>query len=174
MSEASARTLLIGYGNPGRLDDGLGPALAQAVEAADLPGVSVEADYQLTVEDSADVARHERVLFVDADTSGPEPFWVKRLQAADDGFSFSTHSVRPEAVLALARDLFRAEPETWLMGIRGYEFNGFGEGLSDRARTNLAAALDWVESAIRRGGFTEVLPAAGQPDAAPEGHEPRR
>lgn len=170
----AARTLLIGYGNPGRLDDGLGPALAQAAETAALPGLRVEADYQLTVEDAADVARHERVLFVDADTSGPEPFSVRRLRAANTGFGFSTHSVRPEAVLALARDLFRAEPETWLMGIRGYEFNGYGEGLSDRARTNLAAALAWVESAIRRGAFAEVPPAAEPPDAAPEEHEPRR
>ena len=33
--------LLLGYGNPGRLDDGLGPALAAQVERLALPGVTV-------------------------------------------------------------------------------------------------------------------------------------
>ena len=33
------KALVIGYGNPGRLDDGLGPALAEAVEKLDLPGL---------------------------------------------------------------------------------------------------------------------------------------
>lgn len=46
----SQRILLIGYGNPGRGDDGLGPALAAAIEAMELPGVTVEADYQLMVD----------------------------------------------------------------------------------------------------------------------------
>jgi DNA-binding response OmpR family regulator len=45
------RVLVIGYGNPGRLDDGLGPALAETLQRLDLPGVTVDADYQLTAED---------------------------------------------------------------------------------------------------------------------------
>ena len=34
------RLLVIGYGNPGRLDDGLGPAFAAQVERLQLPDVS--------------------------------------------------------------------------------------------------------------------------------------
>ena len=44
MSKNGVKTLLIGYGNPGRLDDGLGPALAEAVAKLAIPGVTVEAD----------------------------------------------------------------------------------------------------------------------------------
>ena len=51
--KAPRKVLLIGYGNPGRLDDGLGPALAAAVEKLAIPGVTVDADYQLNVEDAA-------------------------------------------------------------------------------------------------------------------------
>ena len=35
--------LIIGYGNPGRRDDGLGPALAEIMEAKRLRGVAVDA-----------------------------------------------------------------------------------------------------------------------------------
>ncbi len=148
--------LLIGFGNPGRLDDGLGPALAKAVEAMDLPGLTVDADYQLTVEDAAEVARHEVVIFADADTAGAEPFWVKRIQPAGGRVSFSSHSVQPEAVLALANELFGVQVESYILGIRGYEFNEFGERLSPKAQANLAEAVDHVASAVRRGEFLEV------------------
>ena len=159
MNAAAPKMMLVGYGNPGRLDDGLGPALARAVEAMDLPGLTVEADYQLTVEDAARVAEHDIVVFADADTSGAEPFAVRRIRAAEsDRVSFSTHSIRPEGVLALARTLFDAEPEAYLMGIRGYEFNAFGEGLSDAARANLGRAIAYVEEAVGQGSFREVRP----------------
>jgi hydrogenase maturation protease len=161
MIAGAADILLIGFGNPGRLDDGLGPALAEAIEELNLPGVTVEADYQLTVEDAAEVAAHRQVLLVDADTGGPEPFWVKRIEPGSDAMSFSTHSVEPRAVLALARDLFGTEPECYLMGIRGYEFNEFGEALSEGAKANLAEAVSYVERAIRERDFCEVRPEAG-------------
>ena len=150
------KTLVIGFGNPGRLDDGLGPGLAKAIEGLGLTGVTVDADYQLTVEDAAEAAKHEVVIFADADVSGPEPFRMQRIYPASDSMSFSTHSVQPEAVLALARDLFQAEPRAYILGIRGYEFDEFGEGLSDQAAKNLVAAVTYLESALRKGEFCEA------------------
>lgn len=164
----AAPLLVIGYGNPGRRDDGLGPAFAEAVAALGLPGVEVDTDYQLNVEDAAAAAACERVLFVDADSAGPAPFSLRRLAPASDGASFSTHSVRPEAVLALAKDLFGAEPDTWLLGIRGYQFNEFGEGLSAQAARNLAAALDWARDALPERALRPVRATASDPAATSE------
>lgn len=158
MTDAAPDVLLIGYGNPGRLDDGLGPALAEAVEKLDLPGVTVEANYQLTVEDAAEVASHQVVLFADADVGGPEPFWVKRIEPGPSHLSFSTHSVEPQGVVALARELFGAESEAYVMGIRGYAFHQFGERLSPQAIENLAAAVRYVQQAVRDRTFQEVRP----------------
>ncbi|NQT53060.1 hydrogenase maturation protease [bacterium] len=158
MNREPVDLLVIGYGNPGRLDDGLGPALAEAIEQLELPGVTVEANYQLTVEDAAQVAEHRTVLFADADVGGPEPFWVKRIDPAGGHLSFSTHSIDPRSVLALARQLFAADTDAYLMGIRGYEFNEFGERLSPRAQDNLAAATAYVEAAARNAVFTEIRP----------------
>jgi hydrogenase maturation protease len=154
--------LVLGFGNPGRLDDGLGPALAEAVEALGLPGVTAEASYQLTVEDAAEVARHPVVLFADADVAGPEPFWVQRLHAGVPPLSFSSHAVEPQAVVSLAKSLFHAEPDAYVMGIRGYQFNEFGEYLSPKAHENLAAAIAFVHAAIQSGAFQEVRPPAAE------------
>jgi hydrogenase maturation protease len=166
-------TLVLGWGNPGRKDDGLGPAFIEAVSRLDLPDLVLDSDYQLTMEDSADAARHRRVLFVDADRRGPEPFWMRRLQASRDGSSFSTHSVAPAAVLALCRDLFDAEPEAWLLGIRGYEFDEFGEGLSAKAGANLARAVEFLRTSVASGGFREATAGAASSPLHPDGEVDR-
>ena len=133
------RFLVIGFGNPGRLDDGLGPALAARVEAAELPGVTVDAGYQLQVEDAEAVSRHDVVVFADAAVAGAEPFSLAEVTPSS-AVSFSSHSVGPDEVLGLARDLFQAAPRAFVLGIRGYDFDEFGERLSPAAARNLAAA----------------------------------
>jgi len=159
-------TLVLGWGNPGRGDDGLGPALADAVEALAAPGVEVESDYQLQVEDAAAIARHERVLFVDAAREGPEPFFLRRLSPASSGLSWSSHSLTPGQLLALARELFGAEPEAWLLGVRGYEFDRLGDPLSRGARENLAAAAGFLGEALRQGELEEI-PRSAPPASRP-------
>ena len=165
MSASDAKVLVFGFGNPGRLDDGLGPALIVALERHELPGVTLDSDYQLTVEDAAAAAQHDFALFVDAACTGPEPFALTKLEPGDT-LSFSSHSVSPDGVLALARDLFAARTEAYVLGIRGYEFNEFGERLSVRARDNLAAALEFIIPVIRDRTFSDgVLASAGAPAA---------
>ncbi len=156
------RVLLIGFGNPGRLDDGLGPALAAALEPLELPGVTVDADYQLTVEDAAAMQEIDVVLFCDAVVCGTEPFYVAEVTPRAREVGFSTHSIDPQGVLALARDLFGAAPRAYIVGIRGYEFNEFGERLSKSAQANLQAAQEFLVDVLRRGDLN-VLEARKEP-----------
>lgn len=142
------KILLIGYGNPGRLDDGLGPALAEAVAALGLPGVTVDSDYQLTVEDAAAAAENDVVIFADASVNGEEPFFFREI-VAEGTLGFSSHSVDPEAVLAMAVDLFGAKTKGYALGIRGYQFDEFGERLSDKARENLSKACEFIVPILR-------------------------
>jgi len=154
MDPGGGRILLIGYGNPGRLDDGLGPAMAAAVERLALPGVTVDADYQLTVEHAASVAENDVVVFADADVAGAVPFSLRRIDPDPDPVvSFSSHSAEPQQILALAHRLFGARTEGYVLAIRGYAFDGFGEGLSDGARANLTAALRFIEPYLRERSF---------------------
>ncbi len=153
---AIPQTLMLGWGNEGRGDDGLGPALVRRLAARAPAGLEASSDYQLQVEDAYEVARYKRVIFVDADRSGPAPFSFRRLAPAPSSLSFSTHSVTPGGLLALAGELFGGEPEAWLLGIRGYDFDRFEESLSPAARDNLAAAADFVASALEAREFNET------------------
>lgn len=160
-----ARILLIGYGNPGRLDDGLGPALAEEIEKLRLPEVCVESGYQLTVEDSHLVAQHEAVIFCDAAIGGEAPFFLRRLEASYDP-SFTSHYLDAASVLGLARNLFKVSPPGWLLGIPGYAFNEFGEGLSPAAQVNLRAAVAFLAGVLASGDLAG-LDARATPGSVP-------
>jgi len=160
-----AGTLVLAWGNPGRRDDGLGPALAARLVAAEPPGVTVESGYQLQIEDAVEVARHDRVIFVDADRStGSAPFRLERIEPATGALGYTSHEGSPAQVLALGRELFGHEPQAWLLGIRGFEFDEFGEGLSRRAAENLEAAarflLAEIADDVRPGPFASPEPIA--------------
>jgi hydrogenase maturation protease len=150
---AQPRVLILGYGNPGRQDDGLGPAAAQRIEALARPNVTTIDNYQLNIEDAMDVAEHDVVWFVDAARAGPAPFTIHRLAAAAT-LDFTSHLVRPEAILAMAQQYYGGKPEAFLLGIRGYGFE-FVEALTPLASDNLQEAVDML---------TETL---GLPAAAP-------
>ena len=145
--QQSRRILLIGYGNPGRLDDGLGPALAAIAETWKVDGLTVDADYQLTVEDASDVAKHDIVVFADASVNGREPYGIEAVQPKE-ALSFSSHSVEPSVLLHMAHTLFGSATRAYILGIRGYEFNEFGEGLSARAADNLEKAAAFLRLAL--------------------------
>ena len=154
MSDPGTRLLVVGYGNPGRGDDGLGPAFAEAVEKLDLPGVTVDVNYQLTVEITDAVARHPVVVFADAELRGPEPFWFRPVKPrVTPGWSFTSHHLDPTAVLALAEEIFGARPVGYLLGIRGYAFEELKEALTANAAANLAAAVQFFQAAWQEGSL---------------------
>ncbi len=147
MTGTGKKVLVFGYGNPGRLDDGLGPIFAEEFEKLNLEGVSVDSNYQLSVEDSAAIAEHDYVIFVDADESGPEPFHFEHVVPRAH-MSFSSHSISADALMSMAEELLSSKAEAYMLGIRGYEFNEFGEWLSPKAKKNLAEALVFLEKAL--------------------------
>ena len=150
------RILVIGYGNPARQDDGLGPAAAEAVAGMKLKNVTVDSDYQLMIEDAADVAQHDAVVFVDAELEGSEPFSFKRVYPGSS-MSFSTHSATPEGIVSLAEELFHAKCEAYALGIRGYSFEMYTESCTEKARENLKEALGFLKPVLASGGLAEAV-----------------
>jgi hydrogenase maturation protease len=144
---AEGRLLVLGWGNPGRRDDGLGPAIVEEVAGMGIAGVTAESDYQLSIEAAADLAEAERAVFVDAALEGPEPFQVRPLSPSAT-ICFSTHAFGPEAVLAVCEQAYRRRPEALLVGVRGYEFD-VAEGLSPGAQANSRAALEFIRRLIQ-------------------------
>jgi hydrogenase maturation protease len=152
------RILFLCYGNPARLDDGLGPAFGEAMEKIAPPGVNVEADYQLMLEDVKTASEHDLVIFVDASVSGDLPFSLRPVRPRGT-LTFSSHSLEPEHVLSLAEGLFGRKPEGYAFGIRGYVFDDFGEQLSTDAQTNLASALQFMLTVLERGDVAQASAA---------------
>jgi hydrogenase maturation protease len=144
-----AATLIIGYGNPSRGDDALGPAAIDAIErlAAEHPAwgkVEVVTDFQLQIEFVTDLAERERIVFIDAAASGAEPFSFGPLEAKEDA-SITTHALSPASLLTVFRNFHGEDaPPSFLLGIKGYDFD-LGIPLSAAAQRNLEAAVAMLE-----------------------------
>jgi hydrogenase maturation protease len=130
---------LIGIGNPGRQDDGLGPALIDKINSCPPFSVNAEWRYQLNIEDAQAIQDADVVIFADAATEGDEPATLTEITPASD-IAFTTHALAPESVLALAEELYGRAPKAYVLAIRGYAWD-IGEGLSPRAEVNLEAAI---------------------------------
>ena len=135
---------LIGYGTPGRGDDGLGPALAARM--MDEPGIAVTSDYQLTVDHALLIADARIVVFADALMHSDTPYEFAPV-AASTAYEVTSHSLSPQAVLALYQTLYGDAPQAFVLGITGHDFGEVKEGLSPLAQNNLTLATaflrDW-------------------------------
>lgn len=144
---------LIGYGNPGRGDDGLGPALASRM--ADVTGLAVTTEYQLTVDHALLIADAEMVIFADALLHADVPFTFTQVTPSTS-HDVTSHSLSPQAVLALCNTLYGHAPEAYVLGIAGHEFGEVKEGLSPQAQSNLSFA-----ESLLRGWLAENNRAVG-------------
>jgi hypothetical protein len=72
---------------------------------------------------------------------------VRDLSAASS-IEFTSHIVRPEAILAIARQYFGKSPPAFLLAVRGYQFE-FLEELTAGAADNLRHALAMLTDKIR-------------------------
>lgn len=141
------RVLVYGYGNPGRGDDGLGPAFINQLEAwkrkEDIDHIDTDSNYQLNIEEAFTIRDYDRVVFVDASAEEIANYQLVRVQPSDK-VSFTMHAMHPAFVLDLCKKLYGKSPEVFLLKIRGYDFT-LSEGLSDRAAANLLKAFSYLK-----------------------------
>jgi Ni,Fe-hydrogenase maturation factor len=112
-----------------------------------LPNLTAFDNYQLNIEDAIDVASHDIVWFIDAAKTGQSPYSVRAVSPSST-IEFTSHIVRPEAILAIARQCYGGSPRAFLLAIRGYGFE-FIEALTPGAKDNLHAALGMLADRIR-------------------------
>ena len=137
------RWLVIGIGNSLRRDDGIGPWMAEQVEAWRLPDVTTRSVHQLTPELAADIAAAEAVLFLDASVSnerGLRPI-VGVAEAAIG------HALSLSALLALAARAGMRTQTAWLATVRANDLE-FGEELSPAARDECECLLPVVRNLL--------------------------
>ena len=158
MTAVTKRILVYGYGNPGRQDDGLGPALVRLLEEELIPGVETDSNYQLQIEDAVSVANSDMVIFVDASYVGDGPYDFYGLEPSAE-ITFTTHSMSPASVLALTHELYRKAVRAYVLAIRGYEWE-LSEELSSGAARNLDAAHRFLREKISEFMSTDGKAAA--------------
>ncbi len=139
------KVLVMAFGNIARGDDALGIRLAEYLSNEYRDNIDIETDYQLNIELSAELLNYNKVIFVDASISCREPFEFYKINS-DSKIAFTTHSVKPETVLGVYEKCFgnhNSIPETWVLAIRGYDFD-MSDSLSEKASKNLLEALDFL------------------------------
>ena len=132
--------LIIGVGNSGRSDDGLGWAFLDKLK--DKVDSEIIYRYQLNIEDSELISHHQKVLIVDAQADETQNGWHFAKALAKDIVDFSTHSLSPEYILFLCNEIYQKNPQVYILGIQGYDWE-LHIGLSDRAKKNLFGAIQF-------------------------------
>ena len=138
-----AGLLVIGYGNTLRNDDGVGPRVAEAVEALSLPGVTTLICQQLSPEHAEVVSKARVVVFVDAAVDAPKEVQLRPLEP-NESSQLMAHAADPRTMLALARDVYGHAPEAWWMTIPVVKL-GFGEDLSLEAQRGFKQAVEKIK-----------------------------
>jgi len=134
--------LVYGYGNPGRQDDGVGPALAEKIDALNIPGVLTDSNYQLNVEDALEIAKSRAVFFADASVDCSEPFSFEKVLPSNL-IRFTTHTISPDSLIALCNELYGMNVPAYTLAVRGYSWE-FNEPITDRAKSNMQEAFSFL------------------------------
>lgn len=147
MSDKS-KVLILGIGNSGRADDGLGWAFIDAIKDQLPPYCDAEYRYQLQVEDAELATHYDMVVFVDAHKGTFEKgfTWEECVPRANS--NFTTHQLAPEEVLHLASSIYHKQPSSFILGIVGEKFC-LELGLSEAARTNLDRSLRYFGEELK-------------------------
>ncbi len=144
------KTLIIGYGNRSRRDDGIGWFVIEQLAALDLPGVELETGHQLAVEFAENLSRCGAAIFVDA--AIPEA--NESVCRSEVRPHFQSHAVAhyltPADVLSLCQTLYGHAPRATLFSIRGRDFN-FGTKFSPEVEQAANEVVKQIVALVRNG-----------------------
>ena len=146
---------IIGYGNPQRRDDGIGPYIVNRLQ----PFFKHRKDVHLLVlhqlePDIIDTLKTaDTLVFVDATVEAlPEGrHWVE-VQPELNTMPCLIHESAPAFILGLLQCLYHRHPKAWMVSVEGADF-GFGNGLSSDARKRAEQVIGEIAEFV----LTEVL-----------------
>lgn len=151
------QTLVIGYGNPDRQDDGVAWHVLHALavrlnlptpdsyENEFPPNEQLDIDFtlQLTPEMAERIAPYERVCFVDAHTGSIAR--QVQLVPVESQFQHSpfTHHLTAQSLLSMCQSLYGKTPQAALLSVRGYLFE-FERQLSPETAALVPEAVEKI------------------------------
>ncbi|HRQ39933.1 MAG TPA: hydrogenase maturation protease [Chloroflexota bacterium] len=136
-------TLVLGYGNPLRGDDGVGWVVAERLHGA--AGITAVPLHQLLPEHADLMQTAVHVIFVDATVMGePGAVQVQPLAPDRQGLAAS-HQMSPGVLLAMVGELYGRCPPAHLITITGQDF-GYSETLSPPVQESVEQVIEMVRS----------------------------
>jgi hydrogenase maturation protease len=152
------RTLVIGYGNIDRADDGVAHCVVNALrgflvqkplseDSSGLEELGSQTDSvfltQLVPELMDTISGYDQVIFIDAHVyEGMEDLHCETV-SSDCAFSSFTHHVTPAMLHALLKSIYHVEPTMHIVSIRGYDFD-FHRGLSEKTKSQVKPAAEYI------------------------------
>lgn len=138
-------SLIVGYGNSLRSDDGIGVRVAQIVTDWNLPALQTRSLHQLTPELAADLAEVDLAIFVDAaqEVDGVKLYEIKPADYSE----FRSHFADPRALLGLTQAIYGKCPQAWWLVVPGVNFQ-LGDRLSTVAQQGVLEAVVQIRRLI--------------------------
>lgn len=160
------KTLIIGYGNRDREDDGAGWHILAAIahrmglEPPEFAGEWVDSQdggtrllylFQLLPEMAEDLPEYQRIYFIDAHNSASLPELAFASVAPTEEHSAFTHHMSPGELLAITETICGCRPPAMLLSVRGYSFQ-FKQELSARTAELVTQAVETLAAALNLPG----------------------
>ena len=161
------RSLVIGFGNIDRADDGVAihvvnslrkklgqePLVAGDTGLEEL-GRKIDSVFipQLLPEIMEIVLDYNRLIFVDAHAGADIDDVNCRLLTPDYVSSTFTHHMVPASLLAFLKALYNREPESYLVSIRGYNFDFSGD-LTPQTKSLIQPAAEKIMQLLKEEIF---------------------
>jgi hydrogenase maturation protease len=141
-------TLIVGYGNALRGDDGAGYVAAELLRnRIQDPHVEILCQHQLLPELAENLSRAAHVIFIDASVSGRAGKFSRIPLRPAPACSRFTHHATPESLLAAAQALYGHTPEATLYTIPGRNFE-VGQELTPSVRRAVRELVDTLEKEL--------------------------
>ena len=153
MSEKSkiqnSKTLIIGYGNTLRGDDGVGYKIAEVIEQWNFDNTTSFAVHQLTPDLAEKISQVDTVIFIDAvpitdiNTAKLE---IKTISLNHKIHNLGHHN-NPQQLLSLTQAIYKKIPLSYWILVPAIDFN-FHESLSPITKKYVSLALEKIERII--------------------------
>lgn len=141
------RTLILGYGNTLRSDDGAGVRAAEELGRL-LPAAHTLVRQELQLELAATIAEFDDVFFIDASGTPEREVRATPLVPEQHAWNTGSHTCSPGTLLALCAELYGRVPgRATLVTIPAENFS-FGEELSPLSRAKLTECVALVRTMV--------------------------
>jgi len=150
----SDSVLIIAYGNPLRSEDGIAWRVAEEISRTSSAATTL-CVHQLTPELAKDISRPSAVIFIDSSCDGaPGEVRCNAVYADRSSENFS-HSLAPDQLLSICKQLYESEPCGFLVSIAGECFD-HGEILSASVMSALPQAVAAVKKLLERRSLLQA------------------